>query len=105
MFVFLTLLFTFVPKSFAVPVTVQAYEVSVTSSATVVPGSSLSTKSLLIVNKGSDIVRVKADSAPTGTEGVPIPAGGSWEPAEAPTNTLYIKADVGPETVLIYRGI
>lgn len=59
---------------------------------------------LIIVNKGTDSIFVKPDSAHSGTEGVLIPAGGNWEPFVVPINALWIKANSGSQTVTIGVG-
>lgn len=83
----------------------QQYEMSVSTTASAISGSNLSARYLLIVNKGTDVVRVKMGSAPTGTEGIPIPVGGNWEPQAVPQETIYIKSDSGTQAVYVLRGV
>lgn len=57
-------------------------------------------KYLLIQNKGAVQVVLTWNGAGSGTEGIAIPAGGSWEPVVIPVNSLWVKsasstADVG----------
>lgn len=59
---------------------------------------------LLVVNKGTDVVYLKFDSLSTGTDGIPLPAGAVYEPWVVPTNSLYIKAASGTQTVLVLVG-
>lgn len=79
----------------------EQFELSVTTTAQSVSGSS---SYLLIVNKGSDTVRAKIGSAPTGTEGIPIVAGGNWEPPAPPLEPVYLRADSGTQAVYVLRG-
>lgn len=61
-------------------------------------------KCLLIVNKGSATVYITFASGGGATDGVPIPAGGNWEPTVVPFNAIYARAASGTQTVLVVEG-
>lgn len=86
----------------------SVYAPAVAYSATGTSGKALNAnfnrKYLLVVNEGSQTVYVKVDAAHSGTEGVPIVAGGAWEPIVAPVNSLYIKSASGTQTISIVEG-
>lgn len=78
--------------------------VSVTTASTKLLDENLHRRYLLIINRGSDSIYVKADSAQSTTEGVVIPAGGNWEPYVVPINGFYFKSASGTQTVSIVSG-
>lgn len=59
---------------------------------------------LLIVNKGSNTIYVKFGSHVGSGEGIPIPAGGNYEPYDAPDDAVYMKSASGSQSVEIVRG-
>lgn len=81
----------------------------VTFSATTTSGQALSLNQyrnyLLIQNRGTADIYVKANSAHAGSEGILIVAGGSWEPLEAPIGAIFIKASTGTQSTAIVEGI
>lgn len=60
---------------------------------------------LVIMNKGSTSVYIKFDSAHSGTEGILLVANGSWEAANVPINSVYIKSASSTDTVTIWSGV
>lgn len=78
-------------------------DVSVSTSAKVL-GADASRNYLLIQNKGTESVYMKCDTAHSGTEGIEIIAGGNYEPFEAWTCDVYLKADSGTQSVHIFSG-
>lgn len=59
---------------------------------------------LLLQNKGSASVYVKFGSAHSGTEGIELAAGQSYEPIKAPADAIYMKSASGTQTVLTAEG-
>lgn len=59
---------------------------------------------LIIVNDGSASMSVKFRDAHTSDEGIPIPAGGNYEPDEVPVDAVYLKAATGTTTYRILEG-
>lgn len=60
---------------------------------------------LLIENIGATTIIAKLGSTITSSnEGVQIPAGGSWEPINAPANSLYLKALSGSPAYVVIWG-
>lgn len=85
------------------------YRAPVTYSATTTSGLALAASPyrdyLIIVNNGATSIHVKTDSAHTGTEGVTIPAAGSWEPVKAPIGSIYIRSASGTDGVTLVEGV
>lgn len=79
-------------------------DVTVTTTSASVLGVDLRRNYLLIQNKGSDTIYLKCDSAHSGTEGIEIVADGYFEPFEAPTCALYLKAASGSQNVHVFSG-
>ncbi len=74
------------------------------TSAKVLNANSLR-KYLLIVNKGDYAVEIKlGSSVQSGTEGIPIPAGGNYEPIQAPGNAVYAVTITGTSALTIIQG-
>jgi hypothetical protein len=84
---------------FGPPVVVTA----TTTSAQLLAANNLRTY-LLIVNKGSQTVQIKFGSAQIATEGIPIPPGGSYEPIEGPSNSVWGVTASGSSAVTITQG-
>lgn len=87
----------------------QTYNMShteVTATTTSAEASVLNMKRqyLLIINKGTATVYAKIGSAHSGTEGVPIPAGGNWEPFVIPVGAVYLKSASGSQSVSVVEG-
>lgn len=59
---------------------------------------------LLIVNTGANTIIVKFGSAQSGTEGVPIPPGGNYEPSKAPANSVFLETASSTSTASIIQG-
>lgn len=78
---------------------------SVTTSSGQVLVANPARKYLLIQNNGSASIYIKFDTTIAGTEGIVIPAGGSYEPIIAPMQAIYMKAVSGTNSVTIYEGI
>ena len=74
-----------------------------TSSARIMPQNGLRTY-LIIVNTGSNPAIVKFGSVQSGTEGIPIPAGGNYEPFEAPSSSIYAVTASSTTTLQIVEG-
>lgn len=70
--------------------------VTVTNTSTqILPQNSLRTY-LILVNTGTNTAYVKMGSVQsTSTEGVPIPAGGNYEPFQAPANSVFVVSPSG----------
>ncbi len=61
---------------------------------------------LIIVNTGStNNIYVKFGAAQTGAQGVPIPPGGSYEPINAPGNSVWIDTAASTSTVVLQQGV
>ncbi|MFI5416187.1 MAG: hypothetical protein ACHQXJ_02415 [Nitrososphaerales archaeon] len=60
---------------------------------------------LIIMNTGGNTVIVKFGSVQSALEGVPIPAGGSYEPIEAPGNSVWIETASATSTVTLMQGV
>jgi hypothetical protein len=106
-FIFLTLpLFAQVPTQTYndATVIVNSADIEVTSVSSQKLPRNLNRKYLLIVNKGTQIIYVKYDSAHTGTEGIPIPVGGNYEPWIAPTNAIFMRSASGSQNVQVTEG-
>lgn len=60
---------------------------------------------LIIENTGATPIIVKFNSAISGSdEGLLIPAGGNYEPNEAPAGAVYLKAQSGSPTYVVIEG-
>lgn len=59
---------------------------------------------LLIVNKGAATIYMKSGSLPGAGEGIPIPAGGNYEPAYPPHGDVYLKSSSGTQSVELIDG-
>lgn len=77
---------------------------SVTTSSSLVLLRQTGTIYLLIVNKGSQTVYVKFGSNVGVGEGIPIPAGGSYEPINPPDDAVYMKSASGTQSIELLRG-
>jgi len=80
-----------------------------TASLTTTPSQILTSNSLrkylILVNTGSNTVIIKTGAAPaSSTDGIPIPAGGNWEPFQAPGNSIYGRAVTGTSTIEYQQG-
>lgn len=95
---------TYSPDIFGVTVAKSQTELTATTTSTKYLENNSLRNYLLIVNKGSVTIYVKFGSASTGTDGVPIVAGGNYEPFEAPIDSVYIKSSSGSQPVLIFEG-
>lgn len=102
-FVLFTTLFLFVPKCFAIyfgaPVSV-----TVTGTSTMEMAANGIRQYLIIQNTGSVPVIVKFGSIQTAGEGVVIPAGGAYEPVEAPASSVWMETATGSATVTLIQG-
>lgn len=79
--------------------------VSVTTTPAVALAANSLRAYLLIVNTGATPVIVKFGSAPaSGTDGVPIPAGGNYEPFRPPANSVYVRTASSTSTLVIVQG-
>lgn len=96
-FLFSTLTFAGATYSDGGPYTEST--VTVTATAQKVINSASSRLYLLIINKGSDSVFLKAGAAPASGEGIPIPPGGNYEPKFPSTDDIYLKAASGIQTM------
>jgi hypothetical protein len=82
----------------------QPYVYTVTTTSTQLrPQNGLRTY-LILINTGSQTVYVKFGSAQATTEGVPIPAGGSYEPNKAPANSVWADTATSTSTLTIIEG-
>lgn len=79
--------------------------VSATGTSTLLLAANQRRKYLLIINNGSATVYAKGGSIHSSTEGVPIVAGGNWEPFQTPTDAIYLKSASGTQSVSIIEGI
>jgi hypothetical protein len=61
-------------------------------------------KYLIVINKGTDTIYFKLDSAPGAGQGVPILPGGNYEPFAVPSNAIFLKANSGTQSVEIIQG-
>lgn len=59
---------------------------------------------LLIVNKGSSTIYIKIDGIPSSSQGIPVPAGGNFEPQYPPYNEIWIKTSSGTQDVEVVEG-
>lgn len=86
--------------SYSAPVLITA-----TATSTLVMPANAFRIYLLIVNTGSNPVIVKLGSVQSALEGIPIPAGGSYEPIQAPGNGVWIETASSTSTVTLVQGI
>lgn len=61
-------------------------------------------KCLLVVNKGSDTIYVTIATSAGATEGIPIPAGGNWEPFIPVIDAIHARAASGTQAVFFAQG-
>lgn len=61
-------------------------------------------KYFLFQNIGAASASVKFGSAHSGSEGVWVPSGGSYEPLDPPIDSVYIKTAVGGSAYTILEG-
>lgn len=59
---------------------------------------------LLLVNRGATTIYVKFNAAHTGTEGVPIPSGGNYEPPNPPAEAVYAVTAGAAESLFVTEG-
>jgi len=76
---------------------------SVSTSALVLAANS-SRRYLLIQNNGSQTVYVKFGSTISGTEGIALAAGGSYEAIIPSSAAVYMKAASGTQSLTVYEG-
>ena len=104
----LFLLFLLVSSTYAAqPIkyqTSQQLEITATTTSTSIIGQNLSRGYLLIVNKGTQDVFVKARTEHSSTEGVRIIPGGNWEPFVVPVDEMFIKSSSGSQSVSVIEG-
>jgi hypothetical protein len=86
-------------SNFQSPVTVTA----TTTSTQVLPGNA-HRNYLIVINTGSNPIVLKAGSAQTMGEGIYIPAGGNYEPIQAPQNSIWIETTMSTSTVTLVEG-
>jgi hypothetical protein len=79
-------------------------EVTATTTSTKVLSSDPLRCYVLILNKGEFDVSLKPASAHTGSEGVILVPGGSWEPRIAPKNEMYMKSSESTVPVTVIQG-
>lgn len=82
----------------------QQLEVNATTTSTEALAANGQRFYLLIVNKGTQTVYVKFNASSTGTEGIPIPAGGNYEPLHVPTTSVYVLSSSGTQALYILEG-
>lgn len=86
--------------SFSAPTTV-----SVTTSSALAYAANGKRVYLIMSNIGSTSVIVKFGSIQSGSEGITIPAGGSYEPIHAPVNSVYAKSASSTDSLVIIEGV
>lgn len=59
---------------------------------------------LVIQNGGTNPIFVKFGSVQSGTEGIEIIGGGSYEPIEAPANSVFMRTATGSSAYTIIEG-
>ncbi len=61
---------------------------------------------LLIVNTGAVAIVVKPSSTiqSSATDGITIPAGGNYEPIQAPTNDIWIRTASSTASITVVQG-
>lgn len=89
-------------RSDRVKMTLTTAATSTTSALAVAANSSRAY--LIIQNRGGVAVYVKFGSAHSGTEGIELAAGVSYEPYKVPIDSIYLKAASGTPSVTIYEG-
>lgn len=94
---------TAIAGGFAVSIDSTTTASVTTTSALLVPADPYRNY-LLIQNNGSDIIIVKAVSAQSGSEGIKIPAGGSYEPIKGIIDAIYAKSASGTQSVTVVSG-
>lgn len=70
----------------------QRIEGTATTSSASELDANLKRKYLLIVNKCSETMYVGVGASTSGTEGIPIPQGGNYEPFVVPVDEIFLKA-------------
>lgn len=84
---------------------VSLTEGTATTTSTQALAANTGRRSLLIQNRGSQILHVKTASAHTGGQvGVVIAAGGNWEPYETPVDAIFLKSDAATSDYTIAEG-
>lgn len=79
--------------------------VTATVTSTKIMNANSLRKYLIIVNRGTSITAVvKFGSVQSGTEGVPIPPGGSYEPTFAPGNSVYAVTGSSTTALTLIEG-
>ena len=58
----------------------------------------------LLVNNGSNAVIIKFGSVQTAGEGIVVPPGGSYEPIEAPSNSVFVETLTGSSSITLIQG-
>ncbi len=105
--IFLTCL-CFSPMSFAAQSTtgiVTQSLLSATGTSTLILARNELRTYLLIQNLGTATIIVKFNAAQSATEGIQIPAGGSFEPNLAPRDSVYIESSTGTQSFMLLEGI
>lgn len=82
----------------------QQVAVSVTGTAALVLSQSMRRGYLMVQNNGSQTVYVKLGSTISGSEGIVLIAGASYEFTTAPTDSVYMKSASGTQSVVVIEG-
>lgn len=78
--------------------------VTVTSSSAIALAGNGKRGYLLIVNTGANTAYLKFGSVQSGTEGIPLIAGGVYEPVNYPANPLYAVTASSTTTLVFVQG-
>lgn len=82
----------------------QQIVVSATVTSTKFMDQNTNRNYLLIQNNGATNVTVTFGAAQSGSEGIVIPPGGSYEPIKAFWDAVYLKAASGTDSVVLIEG-
>lgn len=81
-------------------------EGTATTTSTLAKATNVNRKYLMIQNRGVEDIYIKTASVHTGGQvGIIIVGGGSWEPVDAPMESIYIKSASSTSDYTIIEGI
>ncbi len=82
----------------------QPAQVAATTTSALLVAENQSRSFLRVKNRGTDAVLIKPDGAHSGTEGMHLASGESWEPRNVPVNALYVRTLTLTATVDVTEG-
>lgn len=79
-------------------------EITATTTPAQVVGANMRRKYLLVLNKGTQDVYLKFETAPTGTQGILIPRGGNYESIDVPISPAFVKTNASTSALFWMEG-